>query len=88
MKVSVLSPLSPSEILGELIDKTGLSSLLIVPVAVIDVALPGKDAFVGLLNFTITVSFGSVSVSPAIETSMFLLVSPAAKFSVSAASVE
>ena len=62
----------------------GASSSVIVPVAV--AAVVESAAFVGLLNSTTTVSSASASASPATVTSRVLLLSPAAKVRVPAAS--
>ena len=75
---SLVVVLSPSATLGEEIDIVGGSSLsVIVPVPVMDAAPPAKDAFVGLLSDTITVSFSSSVVSPVTVTTMSSSVSPA-----------
>ena len=74
MNVRSVDPLSPSVALGESTESDGAaSSSVIVPVPV---AVP-ITAFVGPLNRTATVSFGSSVVSPRTDTVIVLLVSPA-----------
>ena len=88
MKRSVAPESAVTAAAGESMDTDGggsSSSIVPVPVAAV-VGSAGSVAFVGPLNLTSTVSFGSSSVSPATVTSTFLLVSPAAKVSAPAAS--
>ncbi len=76
------SPLSPSDTLGLSIDSMGTSSSVIVPTPV--VFEESSAALLGSLSVTRTVSSASSRVSPATDTAIVLLVSPAANVSVPA----
>ena len=72
VKVRFAAPSSPSATLGESMERDGTaSSSVIVPIPV-PVAIVAPSA---LPSATVTVSFGSVVVSPVTETVMVLLVS-------------
>ena len=77
-------PLSPSATLGELIESTGSSSLVIVPVPSSSATPPVSVAFEGEDSRSTTVSCRSRTVSPVTATVTVFAVSPAANVSVPA----